>query len=642
MSQVLRIHEPTLALTQTQEVFVCIELNIAKARHERIWIGCGQDGFWQKINYYRVSAVCGFCKKLGYAETECNKKSKDSIEATVPKAQQHDLITKQGGVAVTSQVWRQKVNPVDQAAPTQEEKESNPPEVMEAPVLPSQGLVHREEVGQGLHGAGPGGGQVLKGLKAIEGSLPSLHGLHGSPIVVPLHGSQSTQVPAAGDETGEVPLVMPPTGEEEQRQTGRSSAQSGEKKGGRSCNMEAMLDFNACINASSLQDDGYLGPKFTWSNKRTGHASILARLDRYLLNSYCEEKFPGLVGSKWQAKQSYRGGAAGAGMAVGDEALEEEEGRTGFRWFLDGPSSEYSEGAKNARRQAVKQALRAWNKSVFGDVETNVRTQEEEHINAGKSFFMVPAKMSPLAIQRIRDITGYKRQQGPLIYLGVPLRPGRVLVADYKYLMDKVHAKEVVNNASHPLRAVLPPGILQDIQLNDEEDRCIWAPSTSGTFTEKSFRAGDIINSIKLHISVALSNSSFISVPTLEDQQVLHIYGLNPHFSTKRIKLICWIPPEVSYCLNVDGASKGNPGNCGGGGGGCLRDSNGIVLAAFGHYYGSVDTNPRFQKTQLPDWDSVSTQPVAVSTLDPVPRRPVLQNWDSVSRHSMVVSTHSG
>ncbi|MQM16644.1 hypothetical protein Taro_049603 [Colocasia esculenta] len=47
-------------------------------------------------------------------------------------------------------------------------------------------------------------------------------------------------------------------------------------------------------------------------------------------------------------------------------------------------------------------------------------------------------------------------------------------------------------------------------------------------------------------------------------------------------------------------------------------------------------------KTQLPDWDSVSTQSQAVSTLDPVPRRPVLQNWDSVSTHSMVVSTHSG
>ncbi|MQL92818.1 hypothetical protein Taro_025448 [Colocasia esculenta] len=73
---------------------------------------------------------------------------------------------------------------------------------------------------------------------------------------------------------------------------------------------------------------------------------------------------------------------------------------------------------------------------------------------------------------------------------------------------------------------------------------------------------------------------------------------------------------------------------------------------------GSVDTRPRFQKTQLPDydsvstqpvaktqlpdWDSVSTQPVAVSTLVSAPRRPVLHKWDSVSTHSLVVSTHSG
>ncbi|MQL83374.1 hypothetical protein Taro_015857 [Colocasia esculenta] len=57
---------------------------------------------------------------------------------------------------------------------------------------------------------------------------------------------------------------------------------------------------------------------------------------------------------------------------------------------------------------------------------------------------------------------------------------------------------------------------------------------------------------------------------------------------------------------------------------------------------GSVDTSPRFQKTQFPDWDSVSTQPVSVSTLVPSPRRPVLCNWDNVSTHSVTVSTHSG
>ncbi|MQL76753.1 hypothetical protein Taro_009155 [Colocasia esculenta] len=34
--------------------------------------------------------------------------------------------------------------------------------------------------------------------------------------------------------------------------------------------------------------------------------------------------------------------------------------------------------------------------------------------------------------------------------------------------------------------------------------------------------------------------------------------------------------PDVSYCLNVDEVSNGNPGNCGGGG--CIRDTNGISL----------------------------------------------------------------
>ncbi|MQL70571.1 hypothetical protein Taro_002888 [Colocasia esculenta] len=56
----------------------------------------------------------------------------------------------------------------------------------------------------------------------------------------------------------------------------------------------------------------------------------------------------------------------------------------------------------------------------------------------------------------------------------------------------------------------------------------------------------------------------------------------------------------------------------------------------------SVDISPSLQKTQLPDWDSVSTQPVAVPTLVSAPRRPVLRKWDSVSTHSLVVSTHSG
>ncbi|MQL95652.1 hypothetical protein Taro_028309, partial [Colocasia esculenta] len=57
---------------------------------------------------------------------------------------------------------------------------------------------------------------------------------------------------------------------------------------------------------------------------------------------------------------------------------------------------------------------------------------------------------------------------------------------------------------------------------------------------------------------------------------------------------------------------------------------------------GQVDTSPRFQKTQLPDWDSRSTLAQGRSTLDPVSSRPVLQKWDSRSTLVQGKSTHSG
>ncbi|MQM09839.1 hypothetical protein Taro_042716, partial [Colocasia esculenta] len=56
-----------------------------------------------------------------------------------------------------------------------------------------------------------------------------------------------------------------------------------------------------------------------------------------------------------------------------------------------------------------------------------------------------------------------------------------------------------------------------------------------------------------------------------------------PQFSPKLLKLVRWIPPITGLCLNVDSASKGNPGLCGGGG--CIRDEHGSVRVAFAHFY---------------------------------------------------------
>ncbi|MQL67844.1 hypothetical protein Taro_000129 [Colocasia esculenta] len=104
----------------------------------------------------------------------------------------------------------------------------------------------------------------------------------------------------------------------------------------------------------------------------------------------------------------------------------------------------------------------------------------------------------------------------------------------------------------------------------------LWKGRCVVRYDAKKIQAGDIIRSIKLNICFSLNKTTFSSAPTPVDQQILQNYGFAPHFSYKQLKLVHWIPPIENFCLNVDGASKGNPGNCGGGG--CIRDTVMFVL----------------------------------------------------------------
>ncbi|MQM13465.1 hypothetical protein Taro_046390 [Colocasia esculenta] len=103
-------------------------------------------------------------------------------------------------------------------------------------------------------------------------------------------------------------------------------------------------------------------------------------------------------------------------------------------------------------------------------------------------------------------------------------------------------------------------------------------------FESKKLAAGTVINNIKSMVAHSLANHQFKVAPSPEELQLLQWYGFSLKFSSKQLKLIQWIPPILHYCLNVDGASKGNPGDCGGGG--CIRDRKGFVLVAFAHFYG--------------------------------------------------------
>ncbi|MQM15378.1 hypothetical protein Taro_048323 [Colocasia esculenta] len=112
----------------------------------------------------------------------------------------------------------------------------------------------------------------------------------------------------------------------------------------------------------------------------------------------------------------------------------------------------------------------------------------------------------------------------------------------------------------------------------------IWKGRCGRRFENKVTSAGAMIRTIKSMVTASLASFHFKGAPSNHGMEIHMAFGFHANFSTKQLKFIRWIPPISHYCLNVDGASKGNPGMCGGGG--CIRDKQGVMMAAFSHYYG--------------------------------------------------------
>lgn len=74
---VLQIHRASIAMTDTSEALVCVDLDLQLPRKERIWIGSEEGGFWQSINYHRVPHLCSHCHKIGHLESQCKRKQRD-------------------------------------------------------------------------------------------------------------------------------------------------------------------------------------------------------------------------------------------------------------------------------------------------------------------------------------------------------------------------------------------------------------------------------------------------------------------------------------------------------------------------------------------------------------------------------------
>ncbi|MQL80504.1 hypothetical protein Taro_012953 [Colocasia esculenta] len=191
LGTVLRVHEPTQALTRTNEAFVCVELDILKPRPERIWIGCGTDGFWQNIRYYKVPEVCSFCHKLGHAVSSCHKKQKQIILAepsSRPAVDDTSLIEK----SKVMQTWHPKVHVILHGA------------AMEEPLVEDQVLPPIVE--QCSNMAGERSPQIRVGVspaptalvpvaeRSPPGATGSASTSHGDPVLSPVHLVQPQEV----------------------------------------------------------------------------------------------------------------------------------------------------------------------------------------------------------------------------------------------------------------------------------------------------------------------------------------------------------------------------------------------------------------------------------------------------------------
>ncbi|KAK2641359.1 hypothetical protein Ddye_023122 [Dipteronia dyeriana] len=81
-----------------------------------------------------------------------------------------------------------------------------------------------------------------------------------------------------------------------------------DKRGRTDRNWRVMSDFREALEDCELKDMGFIGPKFTWRNKRNGSSMIMERLDRSFCNrgrknlfsQYADHECSDIVNSMWK------------------------------------------------------------------------------------------------------------------------------------------------------------------------------------------------------------------------------------------------------------------------------------------------------------------------------------------------------
>ncbi|MQM12637.1 hypothetical protein Taro_045558 [Colocasia esculenta] len=347
-----------------------------------------------------------------------------------------------------------------------------------------------------------------------------------------------------------------------------------------------------------------LKPVLRWS------AAVRARLDRAMFNSSWQDNMPGTI-----VRHLPRGVSDHSLLLVCQNIVAKFPSRFIFQdiWashdsFMSMVSSAwqgveqklYAFDTLLCRLRAVKLALRAWNKEVFCNLQESIYAAESIVSKIEQEFDLNPSEANRLAItgQTSKGVAigllgiGYPGRSKKVVW---GLENSRWVLGDGKDIDILRHnwvgnaplisylptlsqypftvVKDVAVHLEHPLRShAIIRRVMENVSI------------CAKRFDSKTKSVGSIVSDIRYAINVAIQGMIFKEECSLHSLGILQMFGIKPTVKLKVPKLVRWIPPQHGFSLNVDGACKGNPGPCGGGG--CVRDSNGDSHLSFVFFYG--------------------------------------------------------
>ncbi|MQL89313.1 hypothetical protein Taro_021887 [Colocasia esculenta] len=576
--EILRIHDSTLAWTQTAEALVCVDVDIAKPLPDRIWIGNGDGGFWQRINFHRVPPICSICCRLGHSQNDCKKKGRDVVPIDNRQPMVHASI--KDSSKDTDKEWRMVKR---KGVPMQVSAFNNS-------TIPISNVFERLYDDIGAMDAQlvvlPGDSHPIQTIldPQITHHIPTaptidvnVHGpvhVQDSPSVEASDTPDATQacLPATLPETTSVvpspkplsfpnsklPPVLQDLSESSSHPIIDAATASIEKSRGKAISFEGnnialvssfdhgdghisssasklAISENILMATVKISKDGVMAPE-----RGVFYAACNVTSRRELFQSLLDQgdslSLPWLVGGDFNCVTSgseKKGGAlahptamldfnsfiSAAGLCVkhlprgpSDHAplllnfvpYNSKASRFIFQkmwtthenflqcirdaWTSTNVTTPNPFVALQTKLKATKIMLKTWNKNIFGNIEDNVRSAEDVVTAKQLSFDDDPSTANREGL----NAANAKLRRALMLRMerpsGIPF-PVDLLetILTRPYHGPSITVREVIFDDHHPIRSLIAcPSILDDIQLSDHLDRCVWTGSPGGAFTTSS------------------------------------------------------------------------------------------------------------------------------------------------------------